>query len=411
MDPILSALVDSTADGAPPAEPKPENKPPAAPPAPAPAAGDPKPAPAAVLKRRPRREPEPPPAPPPAPAPMPAPPAAPAPTPTDDFEAGLLDEEKEQLEMARDAERLLGEKYKGFEGRTKKFLKDHQEYLAKARERDPDAVFDETNAEYQAWLSKNTPVIPQRDIREMERKRITEEVEKRQDEKISEVYDETFRRDAEPKVKQRADDFFNKAVAELPETLTKAIKEEGVEKAKAKFPTEFRIANAILGQAAADVEEFYRLTTVNPRTGRPMKAYDPKNPTHAGLIEFVNTQCNAFKKSGGKALIKDGKRFVTREEYYTMPKEQRAGVWTFTDDQIVGMARIEAAKMVKLKIEEEHNRLKAEGWTRPAPAAEPAPAEQPPGAPPAPNPTPIPAKPASSEPDELHPHTRLLMGE
>lgn len=334
-----------------------------------------------------------------------------------EFEESLLEEEKEQLELARRAETKLGEKYRGFGKKMSKFLKAHQDYIEKAKQADPDVVFDESNIEYQNFLNANTPRIPPKDLRELDRIEIAEQVRKESDEKLNQVQDEVFRQTEGPKIKRQADEYFNSLVkTALPEDIQKSIQDEGLENARKKYSTELRIATRYIEAATDDIEEFMRLTTINPATKRPFTAYDAKNPKHARLVEFVNTQCDAFLARGGKLLKNaEGKTFVTRVQFYKLPPEKRANVWTFSDKQIVDMARVAVKGAIKHAIDTEHQRLAGEGWTRPT-ASPTAPEKKEQGAdrrsPPAPAPSKIPAKPNGETPDDqVDPMTKLLMGE
>lgn len=400
---LLQAITDD-APAAPPAEPpKPEVKkddtpPPAKPDEPE------------VRVRRRRSDP------PPAPVTPPTPPPAPAPAPEkkepsedEKFEAGLLDEERDQLELARYAEKADPTKYKGYAAKVAKFLKDHQEYLEKnPKATEPGSAEAEA---YQAWLAKNQATLPPREQRQLEHNRIAEkartEALKESDEKFAEIHDDNFRRDQEPVIKKEADTFFSQLAAEaLPKELAEAVKAEGIEKAKAKYPMEYQIAGEEMANAADYVEEFRRLTTINPKTRRPLKAFDPANAKHNEILEFITTRCNEFKNGAPgedaqtratrlKMLTRVGsngtpERFLTRDEYFKLPAEQRAGFWTFSHEQIIAMKRIDAQRKIAARIEAESKAREAQGWVRrPAAASSTPPAPEPKGAPPAPRPAPI----------------------
>lgn len=359
----------------------------------------------------------PPPTPTPTPAPTPPPPEKQK-TEEEKFEEGLLDEEKDQLELARYAEQKNPAKYKGYSAKVSKFLKDHQTYL----EKNPKATepgSDEA-AEYQAWLTKNSVTLPARELRTLEHERITEkakaEAAKESDAKFGELHDENFRRDTEPKVRAEADAFFNRLAAEaLPADLAKAVKDLGLEKAKAAYPLEYRVSAEVMTETTADVEEFRRITTYNPRTNRPLKPFDPANPQHLRILDFVREQCALFQKDGlegkHKFLKQDGKSFLTRDDYFNLKPADRGPYWTFKDDQIVQIAQFAAKKRIEDKIKAEHKLREDDGYVRKTTAAptEP-PAPPPPGSPPAPRPTQIPSAGGTAE-DKPERAFSLLMGE
>lgn len=363
-----------------------------------------------VRVRRRRSDPPPPPAPAPTPAtPAPAPPPEKK-EPTDDekFKAELLEEERDQLELAEYAEKSNPTKYKGYAAKVTKFLKDHQDYLEKnPKATEPGSAEAEA---YQLWLAKNQATLPVREQRQLELARVAEnakaEALRESEEKFSEIRDDNFRRDQEPIIKKEADQFFSElAASALPAELAAVVKAEGVEKAKEKFPLEYQIAAEEMANGADYVEEFRRLTTTNPKTNRRLKAFDPNNPVHVGILDFVNRQCDMFKNGFEgedeatranrlklQTQVRDGRtvQFLTRDEFFKLKPEQRAGFWTFSHEQIIAMKRIDVAKRIDTRIKGEVKSREAQGWVRrPAAGAAPAPAPEPKGAPPAPRPSPI----------------------
>lgn len=401
LDPTLSLLYSAIEDTPPktPTPPTPDPTDPATAAPAAPATPDPAkpPTPDGKIKVRKKKPAEPaapatPPAAPAAPAPAAA---APTPPPKDEnaqFEADLLDEEREQLEYAREAERLLPDKFKGQEGKVKKFLKDHQAYLEKAKAADPDVVFDASNAEYQAFLAKNNPIISPRQVREIERLRAAEEADKRFDPKLNEIREEMFRREEEPKVKAETDRFFAElADSGLPDELKATLKEKGAAEAAKLHPIEYKVANLVMSEAAKSMEEFIAITRVNPVTGKPLKAYDSNNERHQKLLEFINLQCDMFKTGGGDLRVRDGKQFLTRKEFFNLPTEQRAKYWTFTNNDVIAMAKVAAKESIRSRIEAEYKHRESEGWSRPQKAPTAAATPPPAGAPPAPRASQIPA--------------------
>ncbi len=413
---LMQALDEPPADTTtPPADatPKPEDKKPAA-------DATPKPEDKPIKIRRTKQEP--PPAP---PTPPVVPKAEDKPKEkTDDekFEETLLDEERDQLEVARFAESKDPGKYKGFASKTATFLKAHQDYL----EKNPQATEPGSDAaeKYQEWLKKNAVALPPREMRILEREMIAEKTRekltKETDSKLGELHDENFRRDKEPEIKREVEDFFNKtAQAAIPPEFAALAREKGIDEAKKAFPTEFRVAAEVLTETAGDVEEFRRLTTTNPRTGRPLAAYDPNSPKHARIVTFIREQCDFFKNgvpgenedqraARVRAQNQGGKQFLTRDEFYSMPADQRAPFWTFTPEQIVAMQAEVAKKRISDRVKQEYSMRESEGWVR-RPAQSSTPEQRPPGAPPAPRPSPMPGgAPAPETPDRTF---GLLVGE
>lgn len=419
---LIQAMDDTTPvppeGGTPPTEPKPG----------APAA-TPAPEPEKKVKVK-KREAAPAPEPEPAPAPTPAPAATPeAPkNPDAEFEAGLLEEEQEQLALARYAEKSDPVKYKGYGARVTKYLKDHQDYLQKH----PEALQPGTEGAeaYKQWLDKANPALPPREARRLEinmaAEKISEQKNREQDEKFAELHDENFRREAEPRIRQETDQFFNKLVEEaVPADFAKLAKEKGIEEAKKQFPMEYRVSAEILTETAGDVEMLKKITTPNPRTGRMLQTFDRNNAQHARIYQFMKEQGDNFKNgypgetpqqmaARRAAQVQNGKRFLTRDEYYTLKPEQRAPYWTFNIDQIIAMHGAAARDRIAARLKTEHEMREKEGWVRKpaaaAPIIQPTPA---PGAPPAPRPTPVPPNngPAPASDTVVDRMSALLMGD
>jgi hypothetical protein len=408
----LIQTIDEPAGEPPPAPPKPEDKKPAAD---APPKPEDKPI---KIRRTAKQEPPAPPPPPPAPKDEPRPKEK---SEYEKFEETLIDEERDQLDVARFAESKDPGKYKGLASRTLTFLKAHQEYL----EKNPQATEPDSEAaeKYQEWLGKNTITLPPREMRMLEREMIAEvtreKVAKETDSKLSEIHDENFRRDKEPEIRREVDDFFNKtAQAAIPPEFAAMAREKGIEEAKKAFPTEFRVASEVLTETAGEVEEFRRLTTINPRTGRPLAAYDPNSPKHAKIVAFIREQCDWFKNgvpgenedqrtARVRAQNQGGKQFLTRDEYYSMSIDQRGPYWTFTPEQVVAMQTEVAKRRISDRVKQEYSMRESEGWVR-RPAQSAAPEQRPAGAPPAPRPSPMPGgSPAPELPDRTF---ELLVG-
>lgn len=335
------------------------------------------------------------PTPPPPPAPIePAAAEKPEVTPpaeTKDATADLLDEERERLELARFAASKFPDKYKGLDGKFLKFYKDHKEYLEKARKENPDASLDESDPVYQAWLAKNQPKLTPSEVKMLEREQIIDTADAKSRDEVAKVKEELFRRDEEPKVRRVGDEFYVGLVKEgLPDEVQTALK-EGYEKAKELFPVEIDVAERITKVATSDIEEFVRLTRRNPETGRRLRVYDENNEQHKRILGLVNDLCTQFKAGNSPEKIRDGKHFLTREEYFSIKDpSKRAPYWTFSNEEMVRRCRVAAKSAITEGIKLRHQELERMGYVRRAQAAATPQASPPPtpSAPAAPRPAP-----------------------
>jgi hypothetical protein len=379
--------------GAPPAAPAPAT--PAAPEPPKPPkAGEPPATPPAEPGIRARR-----PAPPKRPdlpisAPAPTPPAPAAATPPqndEEFERGLVEGEKQMLDDARYAEKAFPAKYKGLGDKVRGFIKAHTKFL----EDHPDIADDDPA--YKKFLADNRPTMSRVESREIEEHRIAERARGPVDARVSQLEHQIFERDETPKIEKFANDTYQQLAREaLPEEISKLIKEKGglTEEIKAEFGDELETAHTIFTIVANDLKEFKRLTTKHPGSGKPLVEFDDKNPQHTRLTQMVADLCENFKATGGAQLQRNGKWFVTRDEWNQIDPARRGEFWTFTNAELEKRALAIVPTTVKETIRIKQEDLKRRGYVRnrPAPAAPATPPANPPPPPgsPALRPSPVP---------------------
>ncbi len=298
-----------------------------------------------------------------------------------DWEKTLIDEERDQLEMARFAEQKFGEKYKGLGAKTEKFIREN---AAKVEADD----FDPESDEYREWVEKNRPSLSTAEIRMIERKRGEEIAEAKTRKSSDDVLDRTFRMIEEPRVKSEADNYYAKASSEVMPEEVKAVFKESAEKAREQFPFEYEIIEQELARHADAVEEMLALTRVNPDTKRVLRPYDPANPNHVAAFNIVQSVDESFKKTGGADLNRGGRLFLPRAELARIPVAERGKYWTFTSKEIADRSTAIVKERIVSRIKNEQERLGKMGFERkkatPAAAATPAA-----GTPPAIRPAPI----------------------
>lgn len=299
--------------------------------------------------------------PPPPPAPK-AEPKAEAKPETDPFENELLEEEKDALAIARFAANS-DPKHKGYDEKLLKFYKAHADFMKAARAKDPAYDFSEDNPEYEAWLRANKPqMLTALESRRIEREMIKAEARQEAAAEAAKVQAEMERRDRIPAVAREADDFGKNMVDDsVPPDLLKVLREEGVEKAKEAFPVEFDIADRVVRQAQVLSREFLELSN-------GIKTLDGNNPLHRAIVDFVRKSCDDFAANGGKFRIRNGKQFATREAFGKMTPDQKAAHWTFSNRDLLDIAKVEAKNAITVQIKQEVDRLEKMGYRRATPA-------------------------------------------
>jgi hypothetical protein len=320
------------------------------------------------------------------PAPTPAPVATPAPaTPVADsanWEDDLIDEEKAALEDARYAEQRFPDKYKGHGERMEKFLRKHKEFL----EKNPDV--DDGDPEYKKLLAQR-PELTFAQRREITESRIEERVKKSNSTELDEIRHELYVRDEEPKIADTSSRLFTKLAHEaLPEEMKSVLKEKGLAALQKDYADEMDIAGTIIKAATDDAAELMRITRINPKTKRPLAkiAEDPSDPKfeqHERLAKIMDDVCEEFKSTGTeKELKRDGKWFVTREEWQQLQPAHRAQFWTFSNSaehiqEVIDRAMSKVPGYIEKTIKLRHAELEKRGYKRHREAA-PAPTPTPP---------------------------------
>lgn len=362
---------------------------------------------------------------------VPTPPAAAAPAASPpaktqaeldaDFEKELVEEERVQLDDARAAERHMPEKYKGQGTKMAAFLKEN---VKKTEALDKGEI---EQSEYESWYAANIPKIGALDFRNIQHQRVKDDVAKEFEPKIEAERHARWVDSETPKLTAKGNETrmsiltnsypeeVIKAMSERSQGLTRGTPEwnKAVADVRKDYALEVETTERIVEAANEDIQELRRLTTVNPKSGKTLTELEQEaqvwdgqkwviNPNprtergqaHARILSMVNGVCEEYAKAGAD-LQKDGKWFVTREQWADMTPAQRGPFWTFSIDDVInrasGMVRANVAAAVQYQIQQSA----ARGFKRTF-AAPPAPAATPPappssGAPPAPRSTPPPA--------------------
>lgn len=335
---------------------------------------------------------------------VPAPVAAPvAPKDDSEWESNLVDEEKQLIEDAKEAEKHLPTR-KGLTDQIKKFVKENQKYLDKHPEIESDP---DEKAAYDSWLKKNRPSLSETEQRTVSENRIAARVAQPFEAKTAKLEHELFIRDQEPIIRQQKE----KIVSELnssamPTDIMEFAQKHGVETARREFADELNVVNIIVNTASSDYEELVRLATVNPGNGRPLATpaidpSDPKSVQHTRLATIIEKVNDDFKSSAKeKELLRDGKWFVTRAEWNSLPANARGQYWTLTNKEIATRMLDWVKPAVGQAIKQNQEAMAARGYERRKfvpPAIAPAAVAPQPTRSAAPSPSPVPSTPTGSQ--------------
>lgn len=337
--------------------------------------------------------------------PAPVAPAVPTPTATpatpkndEEWEAGLVDQEKQLLSDAAEAEAYLPAR-KGLKEQAKKFIKAHVKYLETHDDTDDGG---DGEAAYQKFLKQNQPALSEAEQRDVSERRIAARVAQPLQKDADDLRHQLFVRDEEPKIEQQA----NRVVSDLntnamPAEILQFAKEHGVEEAKKQFADELTIHNTIVSSASSDYRELVRLGTLNPANGRPLAVpmidpvtRKPVSEQHQRLEVIVKKANEDFRNGSKEAdLVRDGKWFVTRDEWNSGYKDFPDRYWTFTNKEIADRSLAWVKPAIETTIQQNRAAMTKRGYVRPpyTPAVPPAPAPEPTRSAPGPSASPVPS--------------------
>lgn len=288
----------------------------------------------------------------PTPPPAPTPPAPVAPA----LPSDLTPEERDEVELARYIEGKDPAK-KGLADRTLKFFEEQKKFLERRVTEVGDSYDPAEDPQFKKFLEKNQPQLTPSERRRMTIQRETEGIkteafEAAKKELMPEI-EKTKRKlleiEERPKVKNRV----NKYIDEVASSMTPEVHEfyvkngRDVEKTKAEYPVEFAIASQVTAGAVKLAEEFLNLR-------RGLVEFQANNEQHQFMHDFVDRQGKIFSERGGDQLVRNGKTFV--HPYQWAPGMEKTH-WTFDDDDVLSMLKVQAQLEAKTRIEEEQKKM------------------------------------------------------
>lgn len=279
------------------------------------------------------------------PAPVATPEASPIP---DD----LSPEERDEVELARYAEKKDPAR-KGLSDRVTKFFQERAKFLEARLDEEGDDYAPESDPKYKKFLQQNDPKFLPAEKRKFERDLIADQATERARKELAPEVEGYKQRlieiEERPKIAARRGQFVEDVVAGMPKEVHQFFVENNrdIEKTREAFPLEYPIIEKTLVNAADIAEEF-----LSVRAG--VKAFDAASPQHRFIDEFVHERGETFIRSGDAGLTRDGKTFVS-------PRNWRGGMekthWTFDNDDVLAMLKLQAQREVKSRIAAEQKRL------------------------------------------------------
>lgn len=295
---------------------------------------------------------------------IPEPVATPEPEPVaDSFEENLVDEQKEELELARFAEAGDPEKFKDLRGKFVSYYKKLDEYVQSGLNDDSGRAFDEHDSEFQDWMTRNRPEFTEGDRQKAVRSMIEESATKKARAEMEGQYADLERRqkvlETKPKIEETINAFRGNVYKLSGNEAIKVMNEKGYEEAVKKYPLEARIYNDSVTHASSLANEYLGFAN-------GISSYDESNEDHVWLLNFINRNGEWFEDGGGKARTRDGKQFVSRAKYADLANNGQANdYWTFSHDDILDLLAANAVHHADASIKNALETAKAYGFEMP----------------------------------------------
>lgn len=290
-----------------------------------------------------------------------------------EFMDGLMPEEQVVYEKILYADKKLGGDYKGKSEKFRTFLKKSKDYIEKKMSED-DFYDPSQDDQYSQFIQKNKPKFTRADEDKVYREMILEEAEKRTSKKTSDRIANLERQlqkyEVQPKVQQAKANF--RKVAQdtiIPEEYKKMLgdgKQEDIKKFSEENPFEYKILENYTQQLLTYSDALTDIF-LDPSTQLDID----NNPIHKDLNQWIEKEQESFIQSG--QTEDDGKLFMRRERYYSLPEDKRAEYYTWSDNDIMKILAIRYQNIVNNALTNQKKQMEAAGYTKAQVAQQTAP--------------------------------------
>jgi hypothetical protein len=291
---------------------------------------------------------------PPEPAPIPAAEPPPAPVIPDDeqYISSLTEEQREELREMEVAESLYPDRHKGLQKKMVAFYKEYDQKVQKLSSEDPDRTFDENDTAFQKVLASK-PRIGASESRRVQREIGTREAEERVRKNLAPQIEELSARSLENELRPGIEQMQHDIIRDVGEKLILPDVNSPIADAiKARSTTPDKITKQQKMALTVYDEEAQRAAKYAGEYVyllRGAKKFNERDATHIAISSFINEQCNSIANSGPDITVRNGRRFLTRQQFSTMlqsnPSEastlnnnfETKSYWTATHSQILEM--------------------------------------------------------------------------
>jgi len=293
---------------------------------------------------------------------------------------GLSAEEQDYLDILNYAAKKAGHKYVDARKKFADFVAKRNQIRDRILKDDPDADLDEVDT-IRRFTEKNRPTLSRKEIRDIERMQIREEVsadfQEKYDKRFADLDARGKKAEVEPVVNSKSAEFSSELVALAKDAekafegdttiseLVEAMDKEGVEAVRERNPL---FADLVVGAISSGTTAATELIRLMSFAEKGLNVYDEANPTHRWLTEFIIAQDSKFASTNDprKVRVIGGvrKSFVPQAEFAVMPPENQAKHWTFSTDERLRMIKANTIMQMRHSVADLRKKLEASGWTK-----------------------------------------------
>ncbi len=271
---------------------------------------------------------------------------------TKPVEDSLTPAERKQFNIYQELEAWKPEAYKGVTAKYLGSLKEIQDYVKTWAKENPGVQFDPNDEQHNEFFERIEPPVDEDDWDDakanIRAREISSQAVKPLNDKLQAMEQERARNMMEPVLQQKALQGVHMLLNEFDPALAVEIaKPEGVKELQEKDPITAGILNHVAGIVSSLVSEIVRLH--DPNAGIPFNA---SNPAHKEIADFILSQEARIAKLPREDQLRDGKRFIGRFDYRSLPPEQKDSYWFLDQDDITYLLAQKYAIQAK-KIREE----------------------------------------------------------
>lgn len=292
-------------------------------------------------------------------SPEPEPEPEPEPQPeVEDETKGLTEDQLERLDLATFAEENFDE-HSGLKEKYLKFFKEQKEYIDSRLQDDPNALLDETDHDYQAFLNRKRPKFDQKDITRVIEKRTKVQAKAEAIAELTPELDKLKEEQRRMKILPRVEAKnaqTKEAVRNLvPAHLREKIESDGFQAAYDSNPMEYDIVNRVATMHQESMNAYHEISL-------GMVSYDSNNPVHVRLATWVDGVQSTMPEVDDK-----GRKFVPRENFVPGSTD----TYTLTEEMLVSKAEESATAYMNKELNLMEERLRKAGFTRGTNASQP----------------------------------------